>query len=54
MSAKRHDSDECPAAGAIATGNFSKQSTQASHSGRVPSCCSTFIRQFEHELERLS
>jgi hypothetical protein len=52
MSAKRHDSDECLAAGAIAAGNFPKQFTQASHSGRVPSCRSMPICEFEPELER--
>src|SRR5690348_12705377 len=49
MSAKRHDTDECPAAGAIAAGNFSKHSTQAAPSGAR---CSTSIREFNHELER--
>jgi hypothetical protein len=36
MSAKRHDSDECPAAGAIATGI--PQITQTGHFGRARSC----------------
>jgi len=35
MSAKRHESDECPAAGAIATGNSSSQFPEAGHLRRV-------------------
>jgi len=46
MSAKRHDSDECPAAGAIATGNSSKHFTQDCHTERVPSSRYSTIRQF--------
>jgi len=52
MNAKRHESDECPAAGATAAGFSPRQITQGSQFGRVPFGPFPRIGEFNHELER--